>query len=238
MTPVEIPQAERKLLAWWKFDESSGDTAADSSGNNHTGKLIGRPKWQPEGGKVGGALSFDGVDDYIDCGLHDGFNLADAVSISAWIKLAVPAEDQKIAGNQDDLSGGYKLSIYSGKAELEVRDSGNLLRNNRFVSGGTVLEPGVWHHVVGTYCKGGYIRTYVNGKLDRELATPSILAPSTGTVKIGREPFSDLYWFNGLMDDLQIYNYPLSQDEVASLYSGDGQPMVAKIEKPKEGGGK
>jgi hypothetical protein len=234
MTPVEIPEAERKLLAWWKFDETEGDSISDSSGNSYSGKLIGGPKWQPEGGKVNGALSFDGIDDYIDCGLHDGLNLADAVSVSAWIKLAVSAKDQKIAGNQDDLSGGYKLSIYSGKAELEVRDSGNLLRNNRFVDGGTILEPGVWYHVVGTYCKGGYIRTYLNGKLDRELATPSILAPSTGTLKIGREPFSELYWFKGLMDDLQIYNYPLSEAEVAELYSGEGPPMVARSKGPEE----
>ena len=60
----------------------------------------------------------------------------------------------------------------------------------------------------------------MNAKLDREQETLNILAPSIGTLKIGREPFSDLYWFNGLIDDLRIYNYPLSDAEVAALYAG------------------
>ncbi len=67
----------------------------------------------------------------------------------------------------------------------------------------------------------------MNAKLDREQQTLNILAPSTGTLKIGREPFSDLYWFNGLIDDLRIYNYPLSDAEVAALYEGKEIPSAA-----------
>jgi hypothetical protein len=233
MTPLEIPEAQRKLVAWWKFDETEGDTTSDSSGNNHVGTLAGGPQWQPAGGKIGGALAFDGVDDFIDCGADASLNLTKGVSVAMWIKLAGHAEDQKIAGNQDDVSGGYKVGIYSDKVELEIRDSGNSLINNRFVDGGTILQPGVWYHVVGTYWQGGSIKTYVNAKLDRALDIINILAPSTGTLKIGREPFSDLYWFNGLMDDLRIYNYPLAEAEVAALYSGQALPtMTAKTEIP------
>ena len=75
-------------MAWWKFDETEGDTATDSSGQNHSGTLIGGPQWQPSGGKIGGALAFDGIDDYIDCGSREDLNLLGAVSVSAWIKLA------------------------------------------------------------------------------------------------------------------------------------------------------
>jgi len=93
------------------------------------------------------------------------------------------------------------------------------------------LQPDVWYHIVGTYSQGESIKTYVNAKLDREQETLNILSPSSGTFKIGREPFTDLYWFNGLMDDLQIYSYPLSETEVAALYAGQTLPtMVAKTE--------
>ena len=231
LTPVIIPEIERKLVAWWKFDEAEGSNIIDSSGNEFTGTLVGNPQWQPAAGKTGGALAFDGDGDFIECGHDEGLNITGAVTIAAWIKLSKSTEDQKIAGNQDDISGGYKLSIFSNKAEFEVRDSGNILRNNRFVAGGTVLQPDVWYHIVGTYSQGESIKTYVNAKLDRVQETLNILAPSSGTFKIGREPFSDLYWFNGLMDDLQIYSYPLSDTEVATLYAGQTLPtMTAKAE--------
>ncbi|MHC4204201.1 MAG: LamG domain-containing protein [Planctomycetota bacterium] len=226
-TPVIIPETERKLVAWWKFDEPEGSNAVDSSGNKFAGKLVGNPQWQPAGGKAGGALAFDGNDDSIDCGHDEGLNITGGVTIAAWIKLAKSTPDQKIAGNQDNISGGYKLSIFSDKAEFEVRDSGNLLRNNRFVDGGTVLQPDIWYHVVGTYGQGESIKTYVNAKLDREQQTLNILAPSTGTLKIGCEPFSGECQFNGLMDDLRIYNYPLSDAEVTALYAGKEMPSTA-----------
>jgi len=232
---LEIPQAQRKLVAWWKFDESEGSNAADSSVNNNTGALIGGPEWQPTSGKSGGAIAFDGVDDYIECQRNEYLNISGGLTIAAWVKLAKSTIDQKIAGNQDNITGGYKLSIYSGKAELEVRDSDNLLRNNRFIDGGTVLQPDVWYYVVGTYNQGGSIKTYVNAKLDREQETLTVLAPSTGPLKIGCEPFEPFNGdrlFNGLMDDLRIYNYPLSEAEIAALYSGETLPTTAQKEVP------
>ena len=147
----------------------------------------------------------------------------------AWVKSAGPAKDQKIVSNQDNVSGGYKLSIYNDKPEFEIRDSGNTPATSRFSEGGTALEPGVWHHVVGTYHQGGSLKVYVDGKLERESPTPSILTASAGALMIGREPFGKMYWFNGLLDDLQIYNYPLSDTQVAALYSGQTPPVIAQI---------
>ena len=54
------------LIGSWKFDEGVGDTAADSSGNNNLGALVGSPTWVD--GRLGKALSFDGVDDYVEIG--------------------------------------------------------------------------------------------------------------------------------------------------------------------------
>ena len=234
LAPVVIPEAERKMIALWKFDEAEGSEAADSSGNNIVGILIGNPQWQPAGGKVGGALEFDGVDDYIDFGSDANLNIANAVTIAAWIKLSGSAEDQKIVSNQDNVAGGYKFGVYSNKIELEIRDSGNSATTNRYVDGGTVLQPGVWYHVMGIYSQDNYIRTYVNGNLDRELSTVGVLAPTTGTIKIGREPFMDAYFFNGLIDELSIYNYALSDADIAAVYSGKALP-ITQAETPDTG---
>ena len=48
-------------VGWWKLDETDGNKAADSSGNGHDATIHGDPKWQPAGGKIGGALAFDGI---------------------------------------------------------------------------------------------------------------------------------------------------------------------------------
>jgi hypothetical protein len=82
LTPVIIPEGQHKLVAWWKFDEAKGSIASDSSGNNNTGTLVGGPQWQPANGKIGGALAFDGVDDYMECENNPKINLTGGVSLS------------------------------------------------------------------------------------------------------------------------------------------------------------
>jgi len=217
------------LVAWWKFDEGSGTTALDSSGHNNHGTLINGPQWVA--GTIGGALKFDGRDDCVDCGNDASLNITKAVTVSAWIKLAATGTDQKVAGNQDDSAGGYKMTVFSNnKVEFEIRTSGNQGMLNRNVSGGTVLESGVWYHVVGLYAQeGNYIRTYVDGNLDRELVTSEVLAPTSGTLKLGREPFSNSYYWNGVLDDVRIYNCALDKAEISAIYSGQTPPAVAEI---------
>ena len=56
------------LVGWWKFDETNGTIAHDSSGNGYDGNLSGGPTWST--GKIGGALSFDGVDDWVNLGAN------------------------------------------------------------------------------------------------------------------------------------------------------------------------
>jgi hypothetical protein len=74
------------LIAKWSFDEGSGTTASDSVGGN-TGTLTGGPSWVT--GKIGGALQFDGVDDYVST--NNTFNTVAGASqktISAWVNLS------------------------------------------------------------------------------------------------------------------------------------------------------
>ena len=69
------------LVGWWKFDEGSGTVAYDSSGNGNDGNLTNGPTWAT--GKIGGALSFDGVDDYVEL---DNFELGGEMSFSVWVR--------------------------------------------------------------------------------------------------------------------------------------------------------
>jgi len=207
--------ADGSLVGWWKLDETSGTIAHDSSGYGNVGTLRGDPQWTA--GTVGGALQFDGDGDYVDCGDGASLNITGELTIAAWIKLAGPVTDRKIAGNQDGITGGYKLGVYSDLLEFEIRTANNEAFLNRNAGGGMMLQPELWHHVVGVYSQGDYIRTYVDGNVDREMFTPELLGTSTGTFKFGREPFSDSYFWFGLIDDVRVYDRALGQEEIQDI---------------------
>ena len=80
---VTIIVGESSLIGYWKFNEGSGTTVEDSSGNGNDGTINGDATWTT--GKNGGGLDFDGLDDYVDVGDID---LTDAFTIAAWIKIS------------------------------------------------------------------------------------------------------------------------------------------------------
>ena len=209
------PPASPNLVASYQFENN----ANDGSPNGNHGTEQGGPIYAISRPGMGMAISCDGVDDYVDCGNDPSVNITDAVSVSAWINVSIPAADQKIMSTQNGSTGGYKMGVFTNdKVEFEVRNSANQDTLNRGVAGGTVLTAGVWYHVVGVYSQEeNFIRTYVDGNLDRELATTAVLGASSGNLTLGRESFSDQYYFGGSIDDLRIYNYALSHGEVRSI---------------------
>jgi hypothetical protein len=150
---VTAQASDPTLVGWWKLDETSGTVAADSSGNGNNGTVNGTATWVA--GTINGALQFDGSSTWVDCGNGASLNLTDAVTIVAWIKLNFTGADKKIAGNQDNVGGGYKMGVYSNNmVEFEIRTAANATSSSRAATGGTTLQQGVWYHVAGVYAKG------------------------------------------------------------------------------------
>ncbi|MEJ2703781.1 MAG: PA14 domain-containing protein [Sedimentisphaerales bacterium] len=215
--------ADPDLVGHWRFDEGSGTVAYDSSGHGNDGVFNGDPQWVD--GKFGGALEFDGSGDILDCGNDASLEITDAVTMTAWIKLNGVGLDQKVGGNQDGANGGYKMTVYNTDVvEFEIRTAANASALNRNVAGGTTMQAGEWYHVAGEYSlEGGYIRTYVNGALDRELTTTEVLGASPGNFYVGCEPFNTgAYNFNGDMDDLRLYSRALTETEINGVMMGGG----------------
>jgi len=212
--PVEpVRPSAAGLVAYYAMEND----ANDRSGNGNDGAIMGDPNFVE--GVSGMALAFDGDGDIIDCGNDPNLAISGAVTMAAWINVGVQGLDHKVGGNQDGANGGYKMSVYSDKIEFEIRTAANSSVLNRSVEGGTVLEAGVWYHVAGVYSLAdGYIRTYVDGALDRELLTTEELGVSPGNFFIGCEPFNTTgYNFNGVMDEVYLYNTALSAGEVMYL---------------------
>ncbi|MGN6368984.1 MAG: LamG domain-containing protein [Phycisphaerae bacterium] len=218
---------------YWPFDENGGNTTADTSGHNNTGRLTGGVSWLSPG-KFGSALTFDGSSGYVDAGASTSTNITSSVTMAAWVRLNTAGNDQKVGGNQDGSAGGYKMSIYGLKVEFEVRDASNNPWLNRSAGmspnpPGTILTMNTWYHVAGVYdAQAHTIATYVNGLPDRVPPDPACcnlpanaLASTTGHFIMGREPWSgslgSTRYFNGAIDDVRIYNRALSAAEIRTL---------------------
>jgi hypothetical protein len=81
------------FIGWWKLDESEGSTVVDSSGNGNNGTLQGDPIWRPGDGKIGGALEFDGEDDYVEIENESSFDIAGQITVLAWVNIkSVPTQ--------------------------------------------------------------------------------------------------------------------------------------------------
>ncbi|HEY6161589.1 MAG TPA: LamG-like jellyroll fold domain-containing protein, partial [Bacteroidia bacterium] len=189
------------------------------------------------GGKIDQNRSFvRASNQYVDVTPSNAaFNLTGNITVSAWIKLSSLNNDQKIAGTQDNSTGGWKFGVFSdNKVEFEIRTSGNSPSLNRAgwcgaCNGGTVLTTATWYYVVGQYSDAGdYIQTYVNGALDRAFTSNlTVLGTSTGSMKFGREPWAaNTAQWDGNIDEIHISNSIRSSDWIATEYNNQNSPST------------
>ena len=210
------------LVGWWKFDETNGTVAYDSSGNGRDGNLTNGPSWTT--GKIGGALSFDGTDDHVIT--HNFFGIAgtNPRSISAWIKTT--------SLNAVICSYGNFLQSQKWTIRLQNWDGvEGALRTENFngsIVGSTPVNNGSWFFITSILEPNksniSDVLHYINGNLDNasHVGSMTIDTVLSSTFVIGRrllQSNDSNYYFNGLIDDVRIYDRALSAAEVQALYN-------------------
>jgi len=203
-----------RIVAHWKFDETRGSIAYDSIDVND-GICHGGPLWRPDGGKIDGALQFDGIDDYVETPFvrspADG-----SLSVFAWIKGAVPG--QAIISQIDATRG-------EGSAWLCTDPSDGRLITRLMqppfspLESESVITDGLWHHVGFVYDFEGFLRyLYVDGAQVAKDVIPVVPIHSDGGLYIGADKTLEAAtFFSGLIDDVRIYNVALTPEEIAAL---------------------
>jgi hypothetical protein len=207
------PTPTPNLVGWWKFDEGSGTTAFDSSGNENYGSLRGGPQWVA--GKIGGALEFDGRDDYVDTGYAADLPVW---TICTWVispdapSGAMPSgpvhreKNYQINWNHDD-------TTFRGAAGLHV---GGIWYAASFGQ----LEANTWYQLAATYNRQ-VLKSYKNGVIITSSSAPSgNPSPEGGTLKFARHSIWPQY-FGGTIDDVRIYNKALTLEEIRQAMRGD-----------------
>ena len=218
-------QAGPGCVGWWKLDETSGTTAYDSALTNH-GTLNGNPVWTS--GQIDGALQLDGTGDYINVPHNAVLNMPSAITITAWIQLNSLTRAHIVTKQPSGTAG----SNYPGNYEFDVDQSTGCLQflhqtstgktYSTYASTGTVTI-GNWYHVTVTLAAGGNVCFYINGSpagFSAQSGAFGILTPQPVRIGIRKDSTSG---FNGIIDDVRIYNRALSDAEVLQIYQ-DGLP--------------
>jgi hypothetical protein len=220
MLPVPAsPPDDAALVAHFTLD---GDVT-DNSGNNLNGTISGGPVYAE--GIAGGALQFDGSDDYVDCTNNVAFDVIDdTITVAAWIKVYTFDKNYQTIVAKGDSS--WRLSRNQTTDNIHWRCNGPspALR----VNGQVNVNDGRWHHVAGTY-DGTTARLYVDGIADGLVATSGPIARNTERVYIGENPEAPGRQWSGLIDDVRVYSRALSEDEIrylADATPGDGSLYV------------
>lgn len=208
------------LIAWWKFDEKDGRTAADSSGNGRDATVQGDPSWQPAGGKVGGAIALGGDGDFLDVEDESAFDFTGGVTVAAWIKVtSFDRPWQALVAKGD---GAWRLQRNNEADTLEFACTGLQIPNgNQYGSlfGNRPIGRNEWRHVAGVF-DGKRMSLYVDGTLDASQEAWGTINVNDVPVQIGANAERENRFWNGLIDDLRIYNYGLPESQIKELAAG------------------
>ncbi|MHC4726511.1 MAG: LamG domain-containing protein, partial [Planctomycetota bacterium] len=205
-----------ELVAYWTFDEASGDIVADSTGNGNDGTIFGAQRVE---GKYG--------NNYVEVPTSDSLEIDTNVSIAAWINW-VDAGDGWLAIMANGQQGGpwenYGLFVNRGGGYLYFTlslDGGHVTQSTP----NNAIQPGEWLHASATW-DGSNARIYVNGEMVLEQAQSGQLVPPQLPLRIGHRDGSS-HFFNGIIDDVRVYNHTLIEEEIlAAMDGGDGYPYA------------
>jgi len=202
------------LVGYWSFNapDMAADAAFDKSGQDNKGTLTNGPTRTE--GKIGQALSFDGVDDYV--GIANGIVAATAdYTISAWVKISDFAVDsgahRRIVMLKDGAGNGISFGTYSTGNNFMFRKTGGTSVSKVSANG---YNTGVWYHVAVTKTADTTITIYVNGIAD---TTTLADAGFTAGSYIGAY-ITSAGSFSGSLDEVRVYNRALSPEEIKRLY--------------------
>lgn len=219
---AEIDQGT--IVAAWLFDEGSGDTAKDFSGNGHDGEVVGGPDWVD--GKFGKALEFDGIDDWVEV---EEIGTFDEITICVWAKYTGKVGQFRVIFNNNGWVVGdlhYQIRV-PNELNLAVNGDGGHLFSEIFFND---KEMDKWHHFASSYsATGDFRRHHINGEPDASDEKP--LNPvKIGPARIGAwDGGVGIREWQGMLDELIIFNAILDQEDIQAIMN-DGIETVLSVE--------
>jgi len=218
---ASLPPSEqqKKLVGWWRLDETSGTTAVDSSSEGNDGTMTGGLSGtDTTAGPTNTALTFDGTDDTVNIGDIELTNTS--ITLAAWVNFNNTA-DQAVFGKYAAAGGqrSYALSTDSSSRFVFRVSSDGSSGNSMNVVSGSYTETNIWRHVVATFDSStGTSSIYIDGSLINSATNGAInaLFDSSAPLVIGN--YQSTYT-NGAIDDVRIYNFALNATQINELFA-------------------
>ncbi|MGJ3233556.1 LamG-like jellyroll fold domain-containing protein [Marivirga sp.] len=202
----------------------NGNTLDESGSENH-GTLNGATLTRDRFGNEESAYFFDGIDDYIDVGKDSTLNLKDGFSISFWFKAIGTGFYQSLVSRGWQFAGDYSVELQYNNAEQYYELVTYLEGSANLVSQVVNRE---WNHYAVTFKKGeNGLRIYLNGELISSSTINSDLTEvSDYNFRIGNSEDGGFH-FKGAIDDVKVYDYEISQENVSELAANEAVQVGA-----------
>ena len=193
------------LVAAFNFDAGAGTTLADQSGHSNNASISGAT-WVAGQSGHGNALSFDGVNDKATMDASGTLAVGDTFTFEAWIKpTALPSNTNLSFWGSGP--GGPNAFLYNAKATLSKDSSGEIAKST------SSLTVGQWAHVALTK-NGSTTKLYIDGQDVTGTVTNYTMAVVNTGMTLASNGTAANKWFNGVMDDVRIYNRALGKSEI------------------------
>ncbi|MBL7186087.1 MAG: LamG domain-containing protein [Phycisphaerae bacterium] len=221
------------LVGHWTFDEGSGTVAAGLSGKGNDGTVMGDATWVA--GLMGGsALNFDDSDDIVVIDDDPSLDIEDALTISLWVNTSNVVAPNHMVTKQPS---GTAPDNYPGNYEFRVKD--NTIQFLHQTSESTdyslyistsLITAGQWHHAAVSIVEGGFVEFYLDGVPAGSVAQSGTFGVlNDDSLRIGGR--KDNHFFNGMLDDVYIYDRALTPNQIEGLSKGI-EPDFSKAEQP------
>jgi prepilin-type N-terminal cleavage/methylation domain-containing protein len=220
---------DQGLVGYWNLNKGSGTSANDSSGSNNHGTLINGSIWSTDipSPQFGKSISFNGSTNYIAVPNSVSLSLNSSLTLSAWVKRNSLTSFSYTIISKGSLNGGSTNVSYGLFLAGTNNYSGRISNNGSTITGITssgVYNDTNWHLVTLVYNSSlQTLNLYIDGV---QAATPltgvtSSLFTNNTNFTVGSMILSGApSWFwNGLIDDVRVYNRPLSAVEIGMLYN-------------------
>ena len=223
------------LIGHWLFDARSGKTVSDASGNGNNAILLNGATLELNDGKIEGALQLDGNNGAAVSDFADSINGLSAFTLALWVKSnrANTSKGFIYTGEPDGENPAVYLSYdpagtLGGGVNL-IKASVNTTEGVQTYESASGVQTTEWQHIALTWQSGEKLALYINGMPDPSTFNGTATEGEvTGAIKllIGRADEDRHASWDGLIDDLRIYNRVLSAEEIADLVPNALSPPV------------
>jgi len=218
-----FPLPTAGLVAAYSFDEGTGSTVADGSGNGNNGTISGA-SWTTSG-KYGSGLMFDGTGARVTAADAASLHLTTRMTLEAWVNPAAVSNTWRdVIYKEND---NYFLEATSDNNDVPA--GGGTIGGADAVAYGTApLATNTWTHLAVTY-DGATLRLYVNGAQVSSQAQTGNIATSTNPLQIGGDSINGQY-FQGTIDEVRVYNRALTAAQIQTdMNTAIGMPSVLTV---------